>query len=301
MSTIQRTKERFKYRNLAVMQGSILGNEKLVLITCAEFAHDDGTFYHGMRSLAAATGLGQGTVHRAVQSLLMSGVLKLLSKGTGLHNANHYQIVLEAIPIKPSVYDLVSQKNRSTGERFEDENELSPPPADPNRSTGEQFNQKRSTEEQSGGQPFHRGTEPFPRGTKDVDLDVDFLKGVDLLQDGDGSAASPPCSAPPLNLFEGQSQNPNPSQNQQRVNGKEVKVATTAKHGQDRPSWRPAFMDDAGESNPKPNGNGLHQSPVSADPPKLVNNDAGTDCKYCSQPWGRPHRKTCFHVIGRFV
>ena len=60
-------------------------------------------------------------------------------------------------------------------------------------------------------------------------------------------------------------------------------------------------MDDAGESNPKPNGNGLHQSPVSADPPKLVNNDAGTDCKYCSQPWGRPHRKTCFHVIGRFV
>ena len=35
VSTIQRTKERFKYRNLAVMQGSILGNEKLVLITCA--------------------------------------------------------------------------------------------------------------------------------------------------------------------------------------------------------------------------------------------------------------------------
>jgi hypothetical protein len=54
----------------------------------------------------------------------------------------------------------------------------------------------------------------------------------------------------------------------------------------------------AGEGKSNPNGNSMDKPPVSADPPKLVNNDAGTDCKHCSQPWGRPHRKTCFHVTG---
>jgi hypothetical protein len=34
-----RTVERFKYRNEAVMQGGILGIDKLVLITMCEFAH----------------------------------------------------------------------------------------------------------------------------------------------------------------------------------------------------------------------------------------------------------------------
>jgi hypothetical protein len=34
-----RTVERFKYRNAAVMQGGILGIDKLVLITMCEFAH----------------------------------------------------------------------------------------------------------------------------------------------------------------------------------------------------------------------------------------------------------------------
>ncbi len=44
-----RTVERFKYRNAAVMQGGILGVDKLVLITMCEFAHDDGILYHGLR------------------------------------------------------------------------------------------------------------------------------------------------------------------------------------------------------------------------------------------------------------
>src|SRR5437762_5240295 len=55
-----RTAKRFAYRNAAISQATYLGITKLVLITCAEFADDNGVFWHSIRSLARACGLSVG-------------------------------------------------------------------------------------------------------------------------------------------------------------------------------------------------------------------------------------------------
>lgn len=183
----RRSTERFKYRNAAVMQGTILGDEKLVLITCAEFCNDSGIFWHGLRSLAKATGLGYGTIQRRMDSLRKRGVLKLLRRGTGRFLTNKYQIILDRIPVRPSVYDLVkhnreAEDDRPTMGRLEPE-------------------------------PIRNGSQPIQDGSKDVDLDVDLCKE----QDGDHGAASQPSSCSFRTLVE--SPNQNQDQNQSEVNG----------------------------------------------------------------------------------
>ncbi len=112
-----RTVERFKYRNAAVMQGGILGVDKLVLITMCEFAHDDGILYHGVRSLAAATGLKKDNVARSIKRLCeLYGVVQLIEKGRGRRHASRYKILIDAMP-EITVYDLVKAKNRKENEK----------------------------------------------------------------------------------------------------------------------------------------------------------------------------------------
>src|SRR5439155_7224789 len=101
-----RTAKRFAYRNAAISQATYLGITKLVLITCAEFADDNGIFWHSIRSLARACGLSVGATHKSVQELLRSGVLKLLRHGGPKKGSNKYQFVLLAIPAHPTVYEL---------------------------------------------------------------------------------------------------------------------------------------------------------------------------------------------------
>ncbi len=101
-----RTAKRFAYRNAAISQGTYLGITKLVLITCAEFADDNGIFWHSIRSLAGACGYSPATIHKALQELLQSGVLKLLRHGGPKKGSNKYQFVLSAIPAHPTVYEL---------------------------------------------------------------------------------------------------------------------------------------------------------------------------------------------------
>lgn len=161
----RRTQKRFKYRNAAVMQGTILGNEKLVLVTCAEFAHDDGAFWHGVRSLSKATGLSRSTVARCIESLRDRGILYQLERGFSARHASKYRIILSNIPEKPSVYDLVRH--------------------DPEMQKNDRPTQRRSESSAS-----HTETLPSPSGTKDIDLDVDV---VFVDRDRVGDTPTPPC------------------------------------------------------------------------------------------------------------
>ncbi len=112
-----RTVERFKYRNAAVMQGGILGIDKLVLITMCEFAHDDGILYHGLRSLEAATGLSKSAIGESVQRLCkLHGVVFCIEKGRGKKHSSRYKILIDAMP-EITVYDLVKAKNREENEK----------------------------------------------------------------------------------------------------------------------------------------------------------------------------------------
>jgi len=178
----QRSLEHFKYRNAAVRQGTILGNEKLVLITCAEFCNDNGIFWHGLRSLAKATGLGYGTVQREMDTLRERGVLKVLRRGRGRFITNKYQILLDKIPLKPTIYDLVTHDREAENER--------------------------PTLGQLEPEAAHSGPQLTQGGSKDVDLDVDLNA-----QDGDLKAASQPA----VTLF--QTLDENQSQHQSKVNG----------------------------------------------------------------------------------
>src|SRR5438445_4390800 len=105
-----RTAKRFAYRNAAISQATYLGITKLVLITCAEFADDNGVFWHSIRSLARACGLSVGATHKSVHELLQSGVLKLLRHGGPKTGPNKYQFVLTAVPEHHTVYE-VSREN----------------------------------------------------------------------------------------------------------------------------------------------------------------------------------------------
>jgi hypothetical protein len=157
----KRTQERFKYRNTAVMQGTINGPEKLVLIICAEFAHDDGTFWHGIRSLAKATGLSKTAVALHMKSLIGRGVLTLLSKGKTKYNSSRYRINLAHIPEEPTVYDLIRHDRLSPNGTV---NDKSVPQADA------------------------EGGSLSSNGTKDIDFDLD----TSLFQDVNVKSKSKP-------------------------------------------------------------------------------------------------------------
>ena len=197
MGNNPRTPARFKYRNAAVIQGTILGLEKLVLITCAEFAHDDGTFWHSYKSLAAATGVSQGKVYKCVQSLISRGVMKIVRKGHGRRVSNKYQIVLENLVLKPSVYDL-PKLNRSPHERIEPE-QLS---ADEGASEAEVAAIVHHMNESN---PIRspRERHSFTTRTEDIDFDVDLP-----IQDGDLKAKAPLKHLNENLGGQGQSQNP---------------------------------------------------------------------------------------------
>src|SRR5207249_2938860 len=100
------TTKRVAYRTAAIRQATYLGITKLVMMTCAEFADDNGIFWHSIRSLARSSGLSVGATHDAVQELLRSGVLKLLRHGGPKIGSNKYQFDLSAIPAHPTVYEL---------------------------------------------------------------------------------------------------------------------------------------------------------------------------------------------------
>jgi hypothetical protein len=118
---IKRTTEHFKYRNRAVRQATYLNPyDKVVLIAIAEFAHDDGIFWHGFRTISRAAGVSVGQAYKSIQKFINDGVLVLISKGKPGYSkvTSTYQIVLDKIPDHPSIYDLV--KNRPQTEEEED-------------------------------------------------------------------------------------------------------------------------------------------------------------------------------------
>ena len=193
-----RTQERFKYRNAAVMQGGILGVDKLVLITMCEFAKDDGVLYHGIRSLAAATGLKKDQVARSIKRLCeLYGVVLLIEKGRGRRHASRYKILIGAMP-ETSVYDLVKAKNRkenektaaeaSRGETVETVSSARQLPG----STVSPGGQLNSTVSSAGQFEANRLT----RGTKDVDVDSIFTQGTDAARKYLNPGSDAPCLAP---------------------------------------------------------------------------------------------------------
>src|ERR1700734_3873451 len=117
---IKRTTEHFKYRNAAVRQATYLGIDKVVLITIAEFAHDDGKFWHGFRAMARASGVSVGQAYKSIQKFIADGVLVLITKGKPGYSkvTSTYQIVLEKLLQRPTIYDLV--KNHSPKEEEDD-------------------------------------------------------------------------------------------------------------------------------------------------------------------------------------
>ena len=303
---VQRTTEHFKFRNRAVRQATYLGIDKVVLITIAEFCHDDGVFWHGHRAIARTSGVSLGQAYRCIQKFITDGVLILLKKGKSGNSktTSTYQFNLDNLPEHPSIYDLVKQHpeiDRSYSERTNDP-EATPTQAEEDirsysertRSSGERTDDARSCSER----------QPFTTRTEGVDLDVDLPQGVDT--GGDNVAASPPVVRPSSNLEGSQSQ----SQNRVGVHGQTTeghgqglngKKAEEAKRVVYAPKWKPAAFEDGegnSNSNPKTNGNG--SSPVPNPPLPLVVNNGGDDCQYCSQPWGKPHHKNCFVVTGRF-
>jgi hypothetical protein len=241
-----RTKERYKYRNAAVRQATYLGLEKVVFVTMAELAHDDGIFYHGMRSIARICGISVGTAHNCIERFIKDGVWKLVRKGRPGRKGitAKYQICLDRLPIHPTVYDLAKhpdEPNCSPDERFgeptEDENAY--------RSSDEPDRSNRSPD----------GQETFTTRTEDVDLDVD-LKAQDDTTLGE--------QHPPLDPLEDQSQTrpiPFPVAQGPKAQGREARQPMPETAG-----WRPAFMEDTGESNTKSKTNGIMATPASAAP-----------------------------------
>ena len=172
-----RTAKRFAYRNAAISQATYLGITKLVLITCAEFADDNGVFWHSIRSLARACGLSVGATHKSVQELLQSGVLKLLRHGGPKTGSNKYQFVLTAIPEHPTVYEVSRENIHHTNVHQANLGE--------ERSFGE-----RSVREVNGnpiqcspGEPMHGSA--FTRRTEDRELNLEDSK-LNRLKTGTG-------------------------------------------------------------------------------------------------------------------
>ncbi len=176
-----RTVERFKYRNAAVMQGGILGVDKLVLITMCEFAHDDGILYHGLRSLAVATGLKKDKVARSIKRLCsLYGVILRIEKGRGRRHASRYKILIDAMP-EITVYDLVKAKNRKENEK--NAAQASPTETVENRLSSETVaGSSVSPARQSNSTVSHRDsseTNRLTEGTKDVDVASKMLTQVE--------------------------------------------------------------------------------------------------------------------------
>jgi hypothetical protein len=312
---IKRTTEHFKYRNRAVRQATYLNPyDKVVLIAIAEFAHDDGIFWHGFRTIARAAGVSVGQAYKSIQNFITDGVLVLVTKGKPGYSkvTSTYQIVLDKIPEHPSIYDLVKNHPqtaegedpaRSPDERTETVDTSVDGPVDTTevfaRSPHERTEPNRSPYERTNGARSPHERQSFTPRTEGVDFDVDLPPDVDSNTGGDGSAASPPCGAP-SNLKEGQS--PNPSQSQTRVGvhgqGAHGKKAEEARRVVYAPKWKPAaFEEGERKSNPNPKTNGNMATPRSADPP-IVANNLGEDCAYCFSPHGQQHHKNCFVVTG---
>lgn len=305
---IQRTTEHFKFRNRAVRQATYLGIDKVVLITIAEFCHDDGVFWHGHRAIARTSGVSLGQAYKSIQKFIEDGVLVLLKKGKSGNSTitSTYQFNLDNLPEHPSVYDLVKQHpkiDRSYSERTND-SDATPTQAEEDirsysersRSSGERTDDARSYSER----------QPFTTRTEGVDFDVDLPQGMDT--SGDSAAASPPVVRPSSNLDGTQSQNQNRvgvhgqtiGGHGQWVNGKKAEEARRVVYA---PKWKPeAFEDGERKSNPNPKPNGNGSSPVPKPPLPLVERLNGDgECPHCLHLAGQPHHKNCFVVTGRWA
>src|ERR1700722_19642507 len=198
----QRTTEHFKFRNRAVRQATYLGLDKVVLITIAEFAHNDGIFYHGFRAIARASGVSLDKAYNSIQRFIADGVLVLITKGKPGYSkvTSTYQFNLDNLPDHPSVYDLVKHHPQTEDDaRSPDERTktVDPPVGTPEegaRSPHERTEDNRSPDERTNGARSPGERRSFVERTEDVDFDVDLPPDGDLQTDGDGSAASPPCS-----------------------------------------------------------------------------------------------------------
>jgi hypothetical protein len=295
---VQRGTEHFKFRNRAVRQATYLGIDKVVLITIAEFCHDDGVFWHGHRAIARTSGVSLGQAYKSIQKFIKDGVLVLLTKGKPGYSkiTSTYQFNLDKLPEHPSVYDLVKQhpkSDRSYSERKDDADATPTQEEDHARSYSER---KRSSGERINDARSYSERQSFTTRTEGVDLDVDLPQGIN--RSVDSAAASPPVVNPSSNLDGIQNQ----SQTRAEVHGKGVigKKAEGAMRVVYAPKWKPAAY-EPGEGNSKPNaktnGNGSSSVPELRLP--LVINNVGADCEHCFQPWGKPHHKNCMLVTRR--
>jgi hypothetical protein len=302
----QRTTEHFKFRNRAVRQATYLGVDKVILITIAEFCHDDGIFWHGHRTIARTSGVSLGQAYKSIQKFIKDGVLVLLKKGKSGNSTitSTYQFNLDNLPEHPSVYDLVKQHpeiDRSYSERTNDSDVTPTQEEDLARSYSER---KRSSGERTDDARSYSERQPFTTRTEGVDFDVDLHPGVNTSRDS--AAASPPVVCPSSNLDGSQGQNQNRvgvhgqtiGDHGQWVNGKKAEEARRVVYA---PKWKPAaFEEGERKSNPNPKTNGNASSPVPKPPLPLVANRTGEDCAYCFSRCGHPHHKNCFVVTGRF-
>jgi hypothetical protein len=107
-----RTVERFKFVNAAVKQATILGDDKLILITMCELADDDGFIHHGEDALAKATGKSQPTVHRCIQRLIKAGAIQIVKKGSWKWDVTEYRIILKAFADGPTIYNVLKEYSK---------------------------------------------------------------------------------------------------------------------------------------------------------------------------------------------
>lgn len=107
-----RTVERFKFVNAAVAQATILGDDKLILITMCELADDDGCMHHGEDALAKITKKSQPTIHRCIQRLINAGAIQIVTKGSWKWKVTEYRIILTAFADGPTIYNVLKEHSK---------------------------------------------------------------------------------------------------------------------------------------------------------------------------------------------
>jgi hypothetical protein len=107
-----RTTERFKFVNAAVAQATILGDDKLILVTMCELADDDGCMHHGEDALAKITKKSQPTVHRCIQRLIKAGAIQIVTKGSWKWKVTEYRIILKAFADGPTIYNVLKEHSK---------------------------------------------------------------------------------------------------------------------------------------------------------------------------------------------
>jgi hypothetical protein len=267
-----RTQKRFDYINAAVPQATILGDDKLILITMSELADDDGWMHHGEDALAKATGKSQPTVHRCIQRLIKAGAIQIVTKGSWKWKVTEYRIVLKAFADGPTIYNVLKEHSK--------EKQASKP--GPKAGWTKKTNNLVLNTYSLGIRDLETYSNKIPNYQLPIlcelpDIDFDFDSSSFLFKIGDSIGG---FAAVPVNL-EGKQKDQNQSQNQLEVFGsrRATSEATNSK---------PETKAEKRETKTNSNTN-VKTSPGYAIAPRYV---PAPECELCLQTTDN-HHKNC--------